>query len=326
MTEASPTFRNKLEFAGLSSLVWIVGRLPFFWLRPVANVFGAVAYVFDQRGRSVALANLDAAFGTTLSTERKKQIARGSYQTFARSMLELFWSPNLTEDFVRKHIKIEGLELETCHNDDQQSGIYLCLHYSNFEWIAQVSAYVVRSGPVITQRFRNPLLGQIFDRMRASTGNHIIPQERAMIRMLKYLKEGGKFGVLSDLNIDPKEGAVLINTFNGLTLCATPLPAALASRTDAKIIPTECRPLPDGTYRIIYHKALEYPVGATAAEITQLCWNVLEPSIHEQPECWLWPYKHWRFKPVDDTTGRYPFYANVAKRFDKLIRESAKTP
>ena len=59
----------------------------------------------------------------------------------------------------------------------------------------------------------------------------------------------------------------------------------------------------------------------TAAEIAQLCWDVLEPSVHEQPENWLWSYKHWRFRPADDQSGRYPFYANVAKRFDKLLRK-----
>ncbi len=68
-----------------------------------------------------------------------------------------------------------------------------------------------------------------------------------------------------------------------------------------------------------YGEALEYPEDATALEVTQLCWNALESSIREQPECWLWSYKHWRFRPLADETGRYPFYANTAKRFDKLV-------
>ena len=144
-----------------------------------------------------------------------------------------------------------------------------------------------------------------------------------MIRMLKHLKAGGKFALLGDLNLDPVEGSVIIETFGGLKVSATQMHAALALRTGASIIPVECRPLPDGTYRMIYHPPLEYPPTATAAEITQMCWDVLEPSIHEQPECWLWSYKHWRFKPSTGDTGRYPFYANTAKRFDKLLRQSA---
>ena len=285
----------------------------------MANVLGSISYFFDKRGKEVALANLDAVFGSSRTSAEKHRIAEGSYQTFARTMLELFWSPNLSESVARSIAQFKGLELDSCHTDPQQPAVYLCLHYSNFEWLSQFCAYAIANGPVITQRFKNPLIGRIFDRLRSSTGHEVIPQERAMIRMLKYLKGGGKFGMLCDLNLDPSEASVIIDTFGGLKTCVTQMQAALALRTRAKVVPVECRPQPDGTYQIVFHKPLEFHAEATAAEIAQLCWNVLEPSIHEQPECWLWAYKHWRFRPANDHTGRYPFYANVAKRFDKML-------
>ena len=324
MSDLTPTLRQKLEFLGLSSFVWLVGRLPYYWLRHIANVLGSIVFAFDKRGRAVALANLDAAFGARFDARRKREIARGSYQTFARTMLELFWSPGFTKEAAARIADCEGLELAECNHDDSAAAIYPCLHFSNFEWLGQYCAYAVCRGPIITQKFKNPLLGPIFDRLRGSSGHKIISQERAMIRMLKHLKGGGKFGVLADLNLDPDEGSVVVETFGGLKVSMTQIHAILALRTGAKIIPVECRPLPDGRYCMIYHKPLEYPTEATPAEIAQLCWNVLEPSIHEQPECWLWAYKHWRFRPVNDQTGRYPFYANVAKRFDKMLSKQEK--
>ena len=310
--------RQRLEFLGLSSVVWLIGRLPYGWLRHIARVLGAIVFAFDKRGRDVALANLDSAFGDSRKPAEKRRIAASSYHTFARTMLELFWSPNLSEPFARRIARFEGLELDSCHTDPRQPTVYLCLHYSNFEWLSQFTVYTVANGPVITQRFKNPLIGSIFDRLRASTGHCVIPQERAMIRMLKHLKSGGKFNMVCDLNLDPRETSVIIDTFGGLKICVTQMQSALALRTGAKIVPVECRPEPDGSYRMVYHKPLEFPTNATAAEITQLCWNVLEPSIHEQPECWLWAYKHWRFLPENDQSGRYPFYANIAKRFDRM--------
>jgi len=62
------------------------------------------------------------------------------------------------------------------------------------------------------------------------------------------------------------------------------------------------------------------PPGATATEITQLCWNEIERSIRARPELWLWAYKQWRFRPSAETPEEYPAYSNSAKRFDKLIR------
>ena len=262
----------------------MVGRLPYGFLRRMAGVLGALVFAFDKRGREVALANLDSAFGDSRTRQEKRRIAVGSYQTFARTMLELFWSPNLSERVARGIVRFEGLEQDSCHADPRQSGVYLCLHYSNFEWLSQFAAYSVANGPVIAQRFKNPLISRIFDRLRASTGHWVIPQERAMIRMLKYLKRGGKFGMLCDLNLDPSETSVIIDTFGGLKVCVTQMQSVLALRTGAKIVPVECRPETDGTYRIVYHKPLEFSAETSAAQITQLCWTVLEPSIHQQPE------------------------------------------
>ena len=300
-----------------------MGLLPFWALRRLAFAFGSLFYALDRQGRGVARANLDAAFGDQFSSAQKAVIARRSYQSFARTMLELLWSPNLTPETLEAIRKVEGLE-EPFHKDPNQPVIYVCLHSSNFEWLSQSLACVIGPGIVVAQRMKNPLLGPIFDRLRASTGHIIIPQERAMIRMLQHLRAGGYFNVVVDLNLDPNEASVIIDEFDGLMTCTTQIHAALALRTGARIVPAECRPLPDGTYRLIHHPPLAYPATATAAEIAQLCWNVLESSIRENPECWLWAYKHWRFKPSSDpSAARYPFYANTAPRFDRKLRSQA---
>jgi len=321
---AEATFQQRLEYYGLSAVVWLVGRLPYGALRRLAAVAGSIVYHADKRGRQVARANLDTAFGDKYTPKEKARIAERSYQTFARTMLELFWAPNLSPERFQQLAVVEGLDHPSGHKEIGKPVIYLCLHYSNFEWMSLISAYIVEPGLVITQKFKNPLLGAIFDRLRSSTGHQIFPQERAMIRMLKHLKSGGKFSMLNDLNIDPDEAGVIIETFGGIKLCATQMHAALAMRTGALIMPVECHPMPDGRVRMHIHPPLEYPENATAAEVTQLCWNVLEPSIHAEPHLWLWSYKHWRFKPSQGDTSRYPFYSNTAKRFDKLLRETEK--
>lgn len=312
-----------LEFAGLSAAAALVRTLPFEQLRPIADAIGSLVYWLDRRGRTTALANIEAAFPGKFSPSRKRWIARGSYRTFARTMLELLWAPNMNEDFVHQQVVFSGWETDTCRKDPTKAAIYCCMHFSNFEWLSLVGAYSITRGPVIAQKFRNPHLGPVFDHLRSSTGNQVIPQERAMLKMLKHLKSGGKFGILIDLNIDPREGSVPITTFSGLVASVTPAHVALAQRTGASIVPVECRPLPDGRYNIIHHPPIECPPDAPVTPLVQQCWDTLEPGIHSHPECWLWPYKHWRFKPRTDS-DRYPAYANHATRFDDLL--SKPTP
>ena len=110
VSDFKPTLRQRLEFLGLSSFVWLVGRLPYFWLRHIANCLGSLVFFFDKRGKQVARANLDAAFGDSRTPAEKRRIAVGSYRTFARTMLELFWSPNLSESVARRIARFEGLE------------------------------------------------------------------------------------------------------------------------------------------------------------------------------------------------------------------------
>jgi lauroyl/myristoyl acyltransferase len=235
-------------------------------------------------------------------------------------MFELFWAPNMDEKFFDRHVVFEGWDRDYVRKDPQRPAIYACFHFGNFEWLALAGAYSISPGPVIAQRFKNPLLGPVFDHLRTSTGNQVIPQERAMIRMLKYLKGGGKFGMLCDLNLDPREGSVLVSSFGGLLSSVTQTHAALAQRTGAAIVPVVCLPGPKGKYRIIYRQPIECPRDADVQGIVQECWDALEPAIHEHPEYWLWPYKHWRYKP-EEGGDRYPSYANTSHRFQKLVEQ-----
>lgn len=316
---AAPTLRQRLEFVGFSSAAWAVARLPFAWLQPFAQFLGALVCVLDRRGREVAEANLTTAFGE-MPARRRAQIVRQSYQGFARTMLELMWAPNLTREVFARHASVEGLDPDPAAS--AQPTIYLCLHASNFEWLSLALSYHQGPGIVVTQNFKNPLLGRMFDRFRSSTGHTIIPQERAMLRMLRHLKGGGYFNLVVDLNLDPRESSVIIDQFDGLKACVTQMHAALALHTGARIVPAECQPQPDGTYRLIYHPALVFSAEDTPEQIAQRCWDMLEPGIRQRPEDWLWSYKHWRFKPHDATGARYPFYANIAKRFDKMLAKS----
>ena len=315
---AGVTIRHRLEYLGLLLAGWAVQHLPRRCLVWLSVPLGSLVYWLDVRGREISLQNLDAAFGPPLDVRAKKRIAEAGYRSFARTMFELFWSPNLTPETAEKIFRTEGL----AKGSVVVPTIYVTTHFSNFEWLGQNMKFFLGPGIIVAQQLKNPLLGRYFDRLRRSTGHTVIPQERAIARMLKHLKGGGYFCAVVDLNLDPDEASVIIDEFSGLKTCVTQMHAALALHTGARVVPAECRPQPDGTYRMIYHEPLEYSSDATPAEIAQQCWDVLERGIREAPECWLWSYKHWRFKPSGPNAERYPNYANTAKRFDAALLNS----
>lgn len=318
-------WRYRQEFVAARVIANLIRQLPYDALEPLSLWFGDAAFAVDHRGRATAMENLRIAFGERYGFDEREQITLESYRNFARTMLCLFWSPNLSLPGAPSVFQVEGLDSDPIHSEQGRAGIYFCPHYSNFEWLSHASALFIEKGIIIAQQFKNPLLGPIFNNMRSVTGHEIIPQERAIVRMLKRLKAGGKFGVLTDLSLDPRHGAVPIRCF-GRWVSASPLPSVLFLRTAASLIPCECRPAQDGGFRMIYFAPLDLPRDATPMQITQACWDVFEPSIRERPELWLWAYKQWRFRPSCAAAEDYPAYANPSKRFDRLLKQHDVTP
>jgi len=313
--------RERIEFAGVSLAARVLPVLPVAVYSPLARLAGNAVWSMDPRGRRVARANLRAAFPGRFTASEVGRVARASYASFARTMIELVSARGGRPGFLDRFVEFDD-SADPVRTDPGRSAIYICFHYSNFEWLSLYGALRIMPAPIIAQRFRNPLIGPVFDRLRAVTGHHVIPQERAMIRMLGHLREKKKFGMLTDLGLDPREGGAIINAFGGLALNATHMHVALAQRTGAAIIPLEIRPRGLRRYRVVHHPPIECPRDADPRPLVQKCWDALESAVREEPEHWLWAYKHWRFRPGAGDASRYPFYANRSKRFDKALKKA----
>jgi lauroyl/myristoyl acyltransferase len=237
-------------------------------------------------------------------------------------MLDLFWAQNLTPANYRDYLRLEGFEaLRERHARSPGGSVFLCVHQGNFEWASLACGFEGFGNCVVAENFKNPLLSEVFNRLREVSGQKIIPQENSMLRLLKVVKRGGATGMLLDLNLRPTQAATIIEGF-GLKMCVTFLHAILAHRAGTLLIPVETEPLPDGTCRVIAHPPVEWPAGATPHEIAQRCWDIFEPILRAHPHGWLWPYKHFRYRPKN-ADRPYPFYANESPKFEKLLRTLA---
>jgi lauroyl/myristoyl acyltransferase len=312
--------RYRLEWAGLQIAAKMVPLLPRGACLALARALGFLMSIFDRRGREVALANLEVAFGEQVSLLDRRRIARESFQHFARAMLDFLWSPRLTRENFSRYIELENFEETLRAGGPERSILIACYHYSNFEWLSLACGYLGLPGTIIMERFKNSLLDPIFKQLREQSGHELIPRERGIIRLYKVLRRKGRTALLVDLTVPPTQGAVVIDCF-GLKTCVTSAHAWLHEQTAVPVIPAHCEPLPDGRYRLVFHRKIDMNSGMTHQEFAQACWNCFEPYVRKNPAPWLWMYKHWRYRP-SDAQRAYPFYANVEPRFDKLVRNN----
>ncbi|MBA3650643.1 MAG: lysophospholipid acyltransferase family protein [Chthoniobacterales bacterium] len=315
--------RYRLERGGLELLAWFIPRLPrrvCVWLSAVC---GEIAFACDGQGRAVAEENLECAFGERYSPRQRRQIARASYRNFARTMLDLFWAQNLTAENYRDYLHLEGFEaVRERHASSPGGSIAITVHLGNWEWAGLALGFAGIPTFIVAENFKNPLLSETFHRLREVSGNTIIAQERSILRLLKTVHRGGAAGMLIDLSLYPTQAATVIEGF-GMKMCVTLLHAVLAQRAGTILVPLEAVPLPDGTCRVIAHPSVDFPEGSTPHEIAQRCWDAFDPLLRANPERWLWPYKHFRYRPRA-AAEPYPAYANDSPDFDKLLRAIAK--
>jgi lauroyl/myristoyl acyltransferase len=309
--------RYRLEWIGLlvaTKLIPLFSRRACYHL---AQTAGVLVSLFDRHRYKVALNNLEVAFGSQLSLHERRKIARNSFQHFARTMVDLLWSPRLTQENFSRYIGLQNFEETARDTGPERSVIIACYHYSNFEWLSLACGFLDLKGTIVSREFKNPLVDPIFKKLREQSGHELIPRERGLVRLYKVLRRKGRTALLVDLTVPPSQGAVVIDCF-GLKTSVTSAHAWLQQQTGVPIVPVHCEPLPDGRYRLIFHPKIDNTAGMTHQQIAQACWNSFEPYVRKNPAPWLWMYKHWRYRPAN-ADRPYPSYANFMRPFEEML-------
>ncbi|MEO0415649.1 MAG: hypothetical protein AAF226_11935, partial [Verrucomicrobiota bacterium] len=191
--------RHKLEYLALSTLA---GSIPLLTRKAAQRLgvgLGNLGYKFDKRGKSISLANLKMVFGDEKSPEELETIARESYQYFARTVIDQLWSSRLTEENYQNYMKIEASDMAAIEAARETGAIWVTPHYSNFEWISLIMGFRGYKFTVVAQDFKNPALTAIYRKNREVSGHEVIPQQRALIKLLRALKNKGNAAFLTDL-------------------------------------------------------------------------------------------------------------------------------
>ncbi|MBP7951343.1 MAG: lysophospholipid acyltransferase family protein [Verrucomicrobiales bacterium] len=312
-----------LERAVLRGAAAVVPWLPYEVLRGAAWCLGWAAGVADRRGRMAAEENLRVAF-PALGRRERSMLRRRSYQTFARTFLELFWARRVMPTNEAGHF-CRHFASEAAHQAVEEGCIFATAHLANFEWLSLAAAMGGFPAMIVAENFKNAALTGLFRRLRETGGHLLIAQENAIVRLFKHLRRGGRVAVLVDLNIPPDQSATVIECF-GLKTCVTVGHAALAQRSGRPMIPCYAVPLPDGRYEMRFLDPIHVREGDSLQAACQQCWDHFEAAIRQQPEIWMWMYKHWRYLPEEAAAGDYPAYANRSKKFDLLLREAGGGP
>jgi KDO2-lipid IV(A) lauroyltransferase len=278
----------------------------------IGSLLGRAFYLFDGPHRRRAMRNLQAAFPLRSQAECRA-IARGMFAHFGRLLTVLLKFHTMTPERMLARVTFEGEE-RVLHAHAQGKGVMLFTgHFGFWEINALVHALAINPMAVLARPLDNPLLHQLLEDTRRSTGNSVIYRRGAIRRVLRALEANQAVAVLIDQHIHTAD-AVYVDFFNRPAATTSAL-ASIALRTGAPVVPVFALPLPGGRFRMVYEHAVNPPDAddpEAVREFTQRCTDVLEMYVRRYPELWLWMHRRWRdLEPKgEEIGGMFPAATN----------------
>jgi Kdo2-lipid IVA lauroyltransferase/acyltransferase len=310
-----PTIRHRLEYVGVRAVVALVRMMPMRVVLAAGTLLGRAFYTIDGAHRRLAMGNLVASFPFRSASECRV-IAKQMFSHFGRLLMVLLKFSTMSREHMLERAEFEGEErVVAAHN--QGKGVLLFTgHFGFWEINALVHALAIQPMAVLARPLDNPLLHELLESVRRSTGNSVIYRRGALRRVLRALGENHAVAILIDQHIQTSD-AVYVEFFDRPAATTSAL-AALALRTGAPVVPVFALPLPRGRFRMVYEHPVDPPRGEgpdAIREFTQRCTDVLEMYVRRYPELWLWMHRRWR-----DVEGRS---ANVGGMFPAARNEES---
>jgi KDO2-lipid IV(A) lauroyltransferase len=283
--------------------------LPMPLVLGLGRFVGHTFYLLDGPHRRLALRNLRAAFPARTDRECRA-IARGMFGHFGRLLTVLLKFSTMRPEQMLAHVEFDG-EDRVVHAHAHGRGVLLYTgHFGFWEINALVHALAIQPMSVLARPLDNPLLHDLLESVRCSTGNSVIYRRGAIRRVLRALAANQAVAVLIDQHIHTAD-SVYVDFFNRPAATTSAL-AALALRTGAPVVPVFALPLPGGRFRMVYEHPVE-PPGADDPDairaFTQRCTDVLEMYVRRYPELWLWMHRRWRDADASGEPARGMFPA-----------------
>jgi KDO2-lipid IV(A) lauroyltransferase len=304
VADHAPSLLHRLEYLTVVSVVTLVRALPMRAVLGLGTLLGRAFYVFDGPHRRLAVSNLEAAFPVRSHAECRA-IAREMFSHFGRLLAALLKFSTMRPSDMLAIVEFDG-EDRVVHAHAQGRGVLLFTgHFGFWEINALVHALELKPMAVLARPLDNPLLHDLLESVRRSTGNAVIYRRGAIRRVLRALGRNQAVAILIDQHMSSSE-AIYVDFFNRPAATTSAL-AALALRTGAPVVPVFALPLPDGRFRMVYEHAVEPPRTDdpdAVRDFTQRCTDVLEMYVRRYPHLWLWMHRRWRdVDPAGEQVG-----------------------
>jgi len=290
--------RYAVEARAAAIVQALVRPLPRRWTLGLGRALGRLLADLDPRHVAIAAENLRQAF-PHWDEPRRLRTARAVYAHFGQTLLDILWMAQQPRERLLDLIVEEGRENADRVRAAGRGVVYVTGHFGNWEFYGVAFGWLGEPVGVVARPLDNPALEARLTAFRTRSGNTVISKRRALQDILRLLHQGAGVAILVDQNVQEQDGIFV--EFFGRPAATTTVAAALAVKTGCALLPVHCEVRPDGRYKFVYGRPLEWTTTGNRqddiARLTQELTTVIEGWVRERPEQWLWMHRRWKTQP-----------------------------
>jgi KDO2-lipid IV(A) lauroyltransferase len=291
------TFSRKLRYGAEAGFFFLLmGLFRLFSLDAASRLGGWMGRTIFSRlpPNKTARQNLQAAFPEKSQAEIEA-ILTGMWDNLGRTVAEYPHLKKFDRVGPGTRIELDGAEHVDAARNVGQGALFLSAHLANWEMMPMLGQLLGLDGATVVRHPNNPYVARWIARQRGRHGpKDQIGKHSGARRIFSQLRAGKAIYMLVDQRND--EGIAV--DFFGRTALTTPVPAALAMKTGARIlIAGNRRKTRSARFEVTVRPGPEFiSTGDEAADtrlLTERITAQVEAIIRSDPSQWLWIHKRW---------------------------------
>ncbi len=281
-----------VDLALIGTISAFFAALPLTWASGTGTRFGRfLGRVFRNRTRHVC-ANLALALPGT-PPEEIEQLAEKVWSNAGAVFAEY---PHLAKFTDPKHglLRIETVEPDPAYCRPGTPVVFVAAHLANWEVACAAMTQLGIRSHALYAPLANPWLDRIMVRHRSELGCETVSREAGLRGFLEALKSGEAPAMIIDRRI--KGGKPI--PFFGVDKDSSTLPAGLALRFGAPLVPVQVERHPGARFTVRFHAPLtprdpDADMNAQALDLTCQIHEHYEDWIRARPGDWLCTSRIW---------------------------------
>jgi len=287
-----------------------VARLPESVAYRGADVLaGPIAFFARRHERRVApegrgiVRNQRIAWRDGWSEERSRTHLRGFARHLAWLLVDILRMPTLTAANLERHVEVEDYERVRDLCAEGRGVICVSGHIGVWELCPYAGSLLGLRIHVVARPLSSAPLERALARVRAASGQIMIRQENALLRLVRALGRGEVVGLLLD---EDEARDPVFAPFLGTQAATSPAAAELQRRSGAPIAVVSCGRIGRARYRFRVWRVIRAQPGNEDDERRRVVGEMnrgLSEAIRDAPDQWLWGSRRFRTRPPGERPG-----------------------